>query len=306
MVPAGTLEAESRRAMTRELCGIVGLGPAKARRFYDAGLTSLAALQEATIDELAAIDGIGMGLATHLKANLPRHLPSAEPRTEATVGTFHDDATPASMVGGAPRAGSPSVRPPPSAHGPNRPSATLQPSPHLTALTQLGIDPILAQRLYDAGITTPGDLRDCDPTQLQGIDGMTPSRAQQLQRKAGRPAPDHASPAFPRPGALAGRLRSLLGSALGPAGPSPTHSTEHHHPSPAPSTKAAPPVSVVPQPPFKESQEELLKGAAPAPTSPPASTGRGDAQPTPPSAAVTDQALESLLDEVEQTQRPTK
>ena len=74
---AESLEDESRKAMTLELSGIVGLGPAKAQRLYDAGLTSLTSLQEATIDELAAIDGIGFGLATHLKANLPTHLPSA-------------------------------------------------------------------------------------------------------------------------------------------------------------------------------------------------------------------------------------
>ncbi|HIH43992.1 MAG TPA: 50S ribosomal protein L32e [Candidatus Methanoperedenaceae archaeon] len=71
------------KEFTKKLKTIKGFGDAKAKALYDAGFTSLEAINDADEDDLASVKGIGAGLASKLKEGVKGMLETQAEKPEA-------------------------------------------------------------------------------------------------------------------------------------------------------------------------------------------------------------------------------
>ena len=68
----------------KQLTTIEGVGKAKAKLLYDAGFITIASIKKASVDEIAAIKGIGAKLANKIKASADEMVVEEEKQEEKT------------------------------------------------------------------------------------------------------------------------------------------------------------------------------------------------------------------------------
>lgn len=153
---------------TAELEDIGGVGPAKAKSLVDAGYHSVADLQDASQEDIAAVEGVGKALAARIKAEVDSIDLSADATSESAEEpetADEADAEPESVTD-------------------EQESATEDDIP-AELIDISGVNEDRAAVLRDAGYSTVDDIRAAEQSELAAVEGIGTALAARIKADVG-------------------------------------------------------------------------------------------------------------------------